>query len=502
MSDTPVRPKTMSQQPTQRVTIDDLSLRTGGDEAVSEGGPNAVMHTWFQLFRTAQIHAMDNQALLRPVAAMVEMTNAMVPKEGRLAFQAKDKALFVNGTKLRLSSEENELARQIFTFFEERGIGGFTIEGTMDTAAVRALLGALVYTSERKFDSLDAAVKAAHLPFRLNKPLGSGKKSKAEVTLERRSYTFFTYSKLVVLYRTLVAQQKLPGAEQAFLIKKITRTIQSLVDVCLEDDHTFLGVSVVKSGEAYAAHHAANVSILAIALGEKLGLSKVDLADLGMGAVFHDVGLRDCPAEVMLKPEPLEQRERIWIEQHPLRSVEYLLRQKSLSKSLLSQMVIAFEHHRNFDGSGYPFGSRKPDILSRIVTIADVYDALTTQRPWRNAFPPDEALGMMTRDSGKRFDVALMKVFVNTLGLYPVGTLVRLDSGDLGVVIYGGGEGERLSRPIIALLGRDGKPAGTVDLAERTPAGAYRWTIVMTEDPKKFGIQPSGLIATSAGVDG
>src|SRR5581483_3401470 len=100
---------------------------------------------------------------------------------------------------------------------------------------------------------------------------------------------------------------------------------------------TFLGVSAVKSGEAYAAHHAANVAVLSIALGEKLGLSKVDLADLGMGAVFHDIGLRDCPAEVLLKTEPLEQRERIWIEQHPLRSVEYLLRQKSFSKSLLSQ---------------------------------------------------------------------------------------------------------------------------------------------------------------------
>jgi HD-GYP domain-containing protein (c-di-GMP phosphodiesterase class II) len=201
-----------------------------------------------------------------------------------------------------------------------------------------------------------------------------------------------------------------------------------------------------------------------------------------------------------MRPDPLDPKDRTLIEQHPMRSVEYLLNQRSFGKSALSQMVVAFEHHRNYDGSGYPFGSRRPDIFSRLVTIADVYDALTTQRPWRNAFMPDEALGMMTRDAGRRFDPALLKVFVNTLGLYPVGTLVRLDSGDLGVVVYGGGEGERLSRPIIALLNREGKPAGTVDLAERTPAGAYRWSIIMTEDPRKFGIQPSGLIASSAGV--
>jgi HD-GYP domain-containing protein (c-di-GMP phosphodiesterase class II) len=458
------------------------------------------MHTWFQLFRTAMIHAIDNQALQRPVHAMVEMTQTLVPREGRVSFQAKDKSLFVNGTKLRLSTDEYDLAREIFEFFEERGIGGFSIEGTMDATAVRTLLTFLVYTNERQFEKLEASVKAAGLPFRLNKPLGTGQKSQAEVTLERRSYTFFTYSKLIVLYRTLVASKMQPGAQRGFLMKKIVRTVQALVDICLEDDHTFLTVSAVKSGEAYAAHHAANVAILAIALGEKLGLSKVELADLGMGAVFHDVGLQSCPADVMLKADPLGPEDRAAIEQHPMRSVEYLLNQKNFNKSVLSQIVVAFEHHRYFDGSGYPTARRRPDLFSRVVTIADVYDALTTQRPWRDALLPDEALGMMSRDAGKRFDPTLMKVFVNTLGLYPIGTVVRLDSGEIGIVIYGGGEGERVNRPVITRIGGDGKAAGTIDLAERTPDGKYRWSIVMTEDPIKFGIQPSGIIAASAGV--
>lgn len=486
--------------PTKQFSIDGLSLKLGAEDQTQTAG-NIVMQTWFQLFRTAQIHAVDNQALQRPIAAMAEMTNTLVPKEGRVALQAKDKALFVNGNKLRLTSDEYELAREVFTFFEERGIGGFSIEAPMDAAAVRKLLSALIYTPERKFDKLEAAIKAANIPFRLNKPLGGGKKSRADITLERRSYTFFTYSKLVVLYRNLISQQKLIASERAFLLKKISRTIQSLVDICLEDDHTFLGVAAVKSGEAYAAHHGANVAILAIALGEKLGLSKVALADLGMGAVFHDVGLRDCPAEILMKPDPLDAKDRSLIEQHPMRSVEFLLNQRSFNKSTLSQIVVAFEHHRNYDGSGYPFGSRRPDILSRLVTIADVYDAMTTQRPWRNALMPDEALGKMSRETGRRFDPALIKIFINTLGLYPVGTLLRLDSGDLGVVIYGGGEGERMNRPIIALIGRDGKPGSNVDLAERTPAGAYRWSIVMTEDPRKFGIQPAGVVASAMGFE-
>ena len=483
--------------PSKDFSIDGLSLNNGGAEDQAQGGSSTiVMQTWFQLFRTAQIHSIDNQALQRPIVAMAEMTNTLVPREGRVSLQAKDKALFVNGSKLRMTSDEYELACEVFTFFEERGIGGFSIEAPMDVAGIRKLLAALIYTPERKFEKLEAAVKAANIPFRLMKPLGGGKKTRGDAALERRTHTFFTYSKLVVLYRNLISAQKIIASERAFLLKKITRTIQALVDICLEDDHTFLGVSAVKNGEAYAAHHAANVAVLSIALGEKLGLSKVALADLGMGAVFHDVGLRDCPAEILLKPDPLDAKDRSLIEQHPMRSVEFLLSQRSFNKSTLSQIIVAFEHHRNYDGTGYPFGSRRPDILSRVVTIADVYDAMTTQRPWRPALMPDEALGRMSRESGKRFDAALLKVFVNTLGLYPVGTLVRLDSGDLGVVIYAGGEGERMSRPIISLIGRDGRPGSNVDLAERTPAGAYRWSIVMTEDPAKFGVQTSGFVAT------
>jgi len=486
----------VSEEPVKAaVTIDDVTARGPAGDAPA----NAVMQVWFQLFRTASIHAIDNQALQRPVEAMAEMTRALVPREGRVSLQAKDNALFVNGTKLRMSGDEWKLARDIFEFFDQRGIGGFTIEAPMDANAVRELLQALIYTPERRFDRLDAAMKAANIPFRLHPPLAAGK-VESEVKRERRRYAFFTVSKLIVLYRALVGPQRLPAAQRLFLINKISRTVQALVDICRTDESLFLALSCTRDAAEYPSHHAANVAILSIALGKRIGLSRVDLADLGIGAVFHDVGLRDCPAEVLLKPDPLNPGDRMWIEQHPLRSVEYLLHDEQFGRSLLSQMIVAFEHHRNFDGSGYPFGSRRPDILSRIVTIADVYDAMTTERPWRNAIVPDVALGLMLRDAGRRFDPTLMKLLIGLLGVYPSGTLVRLDSGDIGVVIYGGGRGERMTRPIVELLGRDGKAAGTVDLTERNPAGEYRWTIVATEDPRRLSIQPSGLIATSSAI--
>ncbi len=280
-------------EPAKEVSIDALGVQlTQGDP--SETGPNAMMYAFFQLFKTAQIHAIENQALRRPMQTMVDLSSAMVARDGRVSFQSKDRAVFVNSQKLKLSSEEYELADGIFDFFEERGMGGFVLDGKLDADAVRKLLMILVYApaAERKFDRIDAALKASALPFRINKPLGVGKKSDSEVVLERRSYTFFTYSKLVVLYRSMLSDEKLNASRRQFLIKKIARTMQNLVDICIEDDHTFIGVSAVKSGEAYAAHHAANVAVLSIALAEKIGLDKVELADLGMSAVFADSGLR------------------------------------------------------------------------------------------------------------------------------------------------------------------------------------------------------------------
>lgn len=488
--------------PTKRVTIDDLGLVAGGEAGATPEGPNAFLYAWFQLFKTAQIHSLENQALRRPVQGFVDHAGRIVSREGRISFQAKDRALFVNSVKLRLSTDEYELAYDVFQFFEERGMGGFVIDGGLDVEAVHHILKVIVYApaAERKFGTIQAALSEAGVPFRVNKTLGAGKRSGSEVVLERRGYTFFSYSKLVVLYRSLLAEDKPNPIRRQYLVKKIGRTIESLVDICMEDDHTFLGVSSVKSGAAYAPHHAANVAVLSIALGEKLGLSKVDLADVGMAAVFCDIGLKSVPASVVDKREALGPAERHLVEQHPLRSVEFLLGEGAFTKSVLSRIVVAFEHHRRPDGSGYPPMSRPPDLFSRIVAIAEAYDALTTDRPWRKAYLPDEALGLMLAESGGRFDATVLKVFVNTLGLYPVGTLVRLTSGELAVVVYGGGEGDRATRPIVALLGPDGRPGGTLDLAEKDVSGAYLRGIASSEDPARYGLQTSGLLAESAPV--
>jgi HD-GYP domain-containing protein (c-di-GMP phosphodiesterase class II) len=488
------------EEPSRRITIDDLGL-TGADSEDADLGPKGFLFAWFQLFRTAQIHAIDNEAVRRPVQNFIDGVNRILASDGSVSLQAKDGTLFLNSVKLSLSTDEYyEAASPVFEFFEERGMGGFGIDANYTVESVHQLLRILVYApaAERKFQTIQSALQASGLPFRINKPLGVKNRGNAEAILERRAYTFLTYSKLVVLCRSLIAETGANPAKRNYLVRKVSRTVEALVDICLEDDHTFLGISSVKSEDAYAPHHAANTAVLSIGLGEKLGFSKVGLADLGVAAALCDIGLREIPAEILLKGDELDPEERQVLERHTLLSVKFFLEDKHYTKALLRRILIAYEHHRRVDGGGYPQSSYPISLFTKIVAIADAYDALTTNRPWRKAYLPDEALGHMLSESGKQFDPVLLKVFVNTLGLYPVGTLVRLTTGETGFVVYSGGDAERISHPFVAILDSEGKPGPTVDLAEKDPSGKYVREIASSEDPAKYGLQPSGLFSQSS----
>lgn len=480
-------------------TIDELSLTTGPVVEAGEGAPRDFFFAWFQLFRTAQIHALGNRALEEPIRRFSRMTRELVAREGHVSLQAKDRAIFFNSVKIKLSSEDFELASYIFELFDRLKMGGFLIEEAMNPEQVRQLLRVMVYAPpvERTFERIRARLAEKNLPVRVNRTLTTGGPVDEEAVLERRAYTFLTYSKLVVLYRGLLGEDAEQPMNRTFLVKKITRTVLNLVDICLEDDHTFLGVASAKSGDAYEPHHAANTTVLSIALGEKIGLGKVELADLGLAAVFHDIGLRSMPAEILDKAGSLGSEERSVIESHTLRSVEFLLGEPSFDKSVLQRIVTAFEHHAREDGGGYPTLDRRPHLFSRIVAITDAFDALTTDRPWRSAYLPDEALGLMLEEAGEKFDPLLLKVFVNTLGIYPVGTLVRLDSGELAVVVYSGGDPARIERPVVAVLDDRGRSTRTIDLAARDEAGGYRSSIVASEDPTKYGLTPSAVLASA-----
>ncbi|HXX54338.1 MAG TPA: HD domain-containing phosphohydrolase, partial [Thermodesulfovibrionales bacterium] len=244
--------------------------------------------------------------------------------------------------------------------------------------------------------------------------------------------------------------------------------------------------------DEYTYHHSVNVSILSVALGQRIGLSRKALTDLGLVALFHDIGKMEVPPEILNKPTNFDDNEWKIVKKHPFWGVRAILKLKGLDSTSIKTAIVAFEHHLNYDMTGYPKIS-KPislDFYSKIVSLADQYDAMTSSRVYsRNPLAPDKALSIMMERAGRELDPILFKFFINMIGVFPIGTLVLLDTKELGLVY--GGNTMFLDRPrVLIIIDSNGNriKGSVVDLAEKENSGKYVRTIVKTMDPNKYRI--------------
>ncbi len=230
-------------------------------------------------------------------------------------------------------------------------------------------------------------------------------------------------------------------------MRKAKLVLKSLIDLVTADRVSLLSVAALKGYDEDTFHHCVNVSILSLMLGARLELDRVLMVTLGLAALLHDIGKVRIPPGIVTKPGTLTPEELEIIRRHPVHGAHLL---GNLSGLARLAMVVAFEHHANFNLSGYPRIMAKgvPHLLTRIVHVADVYDAMTSSRRlYRRPMLPWEAMRVILDGAGKVFDPTLARLFVQVLGLYPVGSVVELDTGELGVVLR---PGEReVTRPLV-----------------------------------------------------
>jgi HD-GYP domain-containing protein (c-di-GMP phosphodiesterase class II) len=228
------------------------------------------------------------------------------------------------------------------------------------------------------------------------------------------------------------------------------------VDQVLEDltaaRDAVLELSALRSVSDYTYVHSVHVCVYSLMIGQALGLSGPDLRQLGVGALLHDVGKVLC-ADLCNRPGPLRPEEWARIRQHPIDGFEMLRRHHELP---LLAAHVAYQHHERLDGSGYPRGLRDGKILSfaRIVAVADVYDAMTADRPHCRAQPPERAMAVLRDGAGVLFDAEAVQTLMRRLALYPTGTPVLLADGTVAVVVR---QGADPSHPVVRPLGRAGR---------------------------------------------
>jgi len=244
------------------------------------------------------------------------------------------------------------------------------------------------------------------------------------------------YVKLVGFLWTIYHEEKLIGPEQiektVDLVNLILKEIQSQ-DVYLDFNAGLVDLEKFKQHDYRTFIHAVNVALLSALTGMRLGYQGEALKELTLGALLHDLGKLHIPCEILNKPGSLSEVEFKIIKQHPLMGGEMLKN----THLLPNVMATIKEHHERWNGKGYPYGLRGNDIHTdaQIVAVADVYEALTADRPYRKGLPPYHALEMIIAWSGKDFNPKLVQAFRESLILYPENAKITLNTGEIGVVV-------------------------------------------------------------------
>jgi putative nucleotidyltransferase with HDIG domain len=255
---------------------------------------------------------------------------------------------------------------------------------------------------------------------------GTGKTAKAHFAAYRR-----VYDDAVSVAESVWDSAKLDGMPDPTAGREV---VDSLAQEVSQNRTALLALTALKNYDSYTFTHMVNVSILTMGQARGLGIEGALLRELGFAALLHDIGKVKTPAEILNKPDKLTDQEFEILRRHPVDGAA-ILRQTPDIPTLAP--IVAFEHHLRQDGTGYPVGlSRQTLNLGTVLCgIADVYDAMRSQRAYQQAFPTDRILAVLRRNNGDQFDQHLVRRFVQLVGIYPVGNLVRLNTGDVAVVV-------------------------------------------------------------------
>jgi putative nucleotidyltransferase with HDIG domain len=271
--------------------------------------------------------------------------------------------------------------------------------------------------------------------------------------------------------------------------------VEGLADAVTQNRTALVALTAMRNYDNYTFTHMVNVSILTMGQARALGIEGRLLREFGLSALMHDIGKVRTPKDILQKPERLTEQEFVIMRRHPVEGAEILRRTPEMP---ILAPVVAFEHHLRMDGTGYPEGAKRSalNLGTMICSIADVYDAMRSQRAYQQAFPTDRVLAVLKKDDGAHFEAQLVRRFVQLLGIYPPGTLVKLASQSVAVVT-------RVHAPdpyrprVKILFGADGARHDTPierNLWERAPDGSTLDSVVSPLDATLYGVDPLDFI--------
>jgi HD-GYP domain-containing protein (c-di-GMP phosphodiesterase class II) len=466
----------------------------GGDAYIRRAGRGFIISLHAAL-RAIRLYPLENTAVQNAVDDLTKVARELITREHELEIRVSGEFVFVNTVRLRLDLDNYASFSQLLSLFRSSGIGSLHLQTNPVAKDWQRFLALLLVPSQdppqTRFHQLTGRLEAQGLTaFQLGEPR---EQPDDDERARSKELAKKTYSQSVAVTKELMSSVRMGRSPN---IKKVKRVVQGIVDQLLNEETSLIGLTTIRDYDEYTFTHSVNVCIFSVALGKRLGFNKLQLYDLGMAALFHDIGKSRVPSEVINKAEQLTDDEWRLIAAHPWMGALALFQLRGQQELPYRAMVVAHEHHMKIDMTGYPrpIRPRAMSMFSKIVAVADGFDAATSRRSYQTT-PLNPAQVMMEmRDNPRRgMDPVIVKAFINLTGIYPVGTLVVLDTFELGIVHAVNPIPEMLSRPIVRVIsdaqGNLLHPGTLIDLAEQREDGMYLRTIIKTENPERYGIR-------------
>ncbi len=420
--------------------------------------PGQVLSALSRARRTSALFGPDHPVVLETMSEAHALISHLLAQRASLRFSIDEDAFFVENTVLL---EESLQLQPLLAELRAREIGTIELHAGLVPAELRSLVELLSLPPAEIRSRGGPTIALQQLGGR-HIVVGPSGPPREDLDLRVDPREAYRAGLQVVDELTFQASRDVP-----LDLRKARLILNSLMDIIARDRVALLGVSAIKDYDEDTAHHTVNVSVLSLLIGAQLELDRTGLTTLGLAALLHDIGKVRVPWEILTKAGKLTQEELEIVRRHTLYGAQIL---RSLPGLARLAMVVAFEHHANYDLSGYPSITAKPvpHLLTRIVQVADFYDAATSaRRVYQRAMLPHEAITFILARAGKIFDPVVARIFVQQVGLYPVGSVVELNSGEVGVVIA---PAERqVARPVVSLVRDRGGapiPAVVVNLQE------------------------------------
>lgn len=365
------------------------------------------------LVKLTGIHSSINEAMINAASRLLADLEPLLGEEGELSFKMVEGSFFIEDVRVKASLSDVDNFEFLAGEFKKRRIGTLTFRAPLQDDD-------LIYLAY----SIKGGAEASEIQSLLESKLTKGISIGGPLFFEKKDSLDMSDAREVATRLYTIGLSAVKESDSSsrtgkpINIRTVKRVIHTIVDNILKDDTYLLGFTTLKNFENYLYNHMLNTAILSIAIGKRINLPKNQLSRLGIAAIFHDIGKAEIPLSILNKPSELNPKESELVMRHPVDGVRILIRAKDLSDISVISMLVSLEHHINYDGTGYPDLTKKrtPNIFSRIISIADYYDALTSGKVYkRTAYSPENALKFMYGKSGELFDPVFMRVFIKML---------------------------------------------------------------------------------------